>query len=113
MSLSIAQEDWNLSEYGTTPFAIWKESPKNTGFSIDTPLSDIPEEAQWIRCYTALENLIYVTSPVGGTNCNYLPRSYQPDGTNKRRIGKQTDDPGTLPGRNTLSRMSHHGSPPE
>jgi len=68
MSLSIAQG--GLEPFGkyrdNTLFRYLEGIAKKYGFSIDTPLSDIPEEAMDTLLYGS-EDLIYVTSPVGGT----------------------------------------------
>ncbi len=68
MSLSIAQG--GLEPFGkyrdNTLFRYLEGITKKYGFSLETPLSDIPDEAMDTLLYGS-EDLIYVTSPVGGT----------------------------------------------
>lgn len=68
MSLSISQG--GLEPFGkyrdNTLFRYLEGIAKKYGFSIDTPLSDIPDEALDTLLYGS-EDLIYVTSPIGGT----------------------------------------------
>jgi len=68
MSLSIAQG--GLEPFGkyrdNTLFRYLEGITRKYGFSLDTPLSDIPEEAMDTLLYGS-EDLIYVTSPLGGT----------------------------------------------
>ncbi len=68
MSLSISQG--GLEPFGkyrdNTLFRYMEGIAKKYGFSIDTPLSDIPDEALDTLLYGS-EDLIYVTSPIGGT----------------------------------------------
>lgn len=68
MSLSISQG--GLEPFGkyrdNTLFRYLEGIAKKYGFSIDTPLSDIPDEALDTLLYGS-EDLIYVTNPLGGT----------------------------------------------
>jgi len=68
MSLSISQG--GLEPFGkyrdNTLFRYLEGIAKKYGFSIDTPLSDIPDEALDTLLYGS-EDLIYVNSPIGGT----------------------------------------------